>query len=173
MVEDSIEIRLESPDDRDAIYEVNQRAFGREGEAQLVDTLRDAGVPLISLIADDGGQIVGHILFSPVTVRGSAGEWSAIALGPMAVLPEKQQRGIGTILVETGLDACYAAGHDIIFVLGHPTYYPRFGFVPSQPLGVTCEFDVPPEVFMVRLAAGATLAGRGGVVYYHPAFHTV
>ena len=173
MVENPLEIRLESPTDIDDIYRVNRHAFARENEARLVNALRSAGVPLISLIAADGEKIVGHILFSPVAVRGPRGQWSAVALGPMAVLPEKQNQGIGSILVETGLDACYAAGHDIVFVLGHPAYYPRFGFVPSEPLGLRCEFDVPPDVFMVRLAPGTNLHGRSGVVHYHPAFHTV
>ena len=164
-----IHISPEQPGDIDAVRHVNTCAFDTPAEADLVDVLRAAVTSCISLVARVEGEIVGHALFSPVEVIG-AEQWSAMALGPMAVLPEHQRTGIGSRLVEAGLDACRSSGHAVVIVLGHPDYYPRFGFVPAPPLGLTCKWDVPPEVFMVAELEPGALKGRRGRVEYHPAF---
>ena len=162
-------IRSEAPHDVAHVRTVNERAFGRVDEAALVDALRgSAGA--ISLVAVLERRIVGHILFTPVTVEHLDREATAVGLGPMAVLPEWQRQGIGTRLVRTGLDRCRAQGHALVFVLGHPDYYPRFGFAPVATGGLRYEHAVAPEAFMgLELEAGA-LARARGMVCYRPEF---
>jgi len=116
---------------------------------------------------------VGHILFSPVTVQSDGASWGAMGLGPMAVLPEHQGKGIGSQLVEVGLEECRKTWYEVVVVLGHPEFYPRFGFEPSKPLGIRWEKDVPEEVFMVTELREGALAERGGVVKYLPEFDRV
>lgn len=165
-----ISIRLEQPADLAAIRQVNEEAFGRPNEADLVDALRRAAAVSASLVAEVGGVIVGHILFSPVTVDGPAGRFPAVGLAPMAVRPAYQRQGVGGQLIRAGLETCRRAGHELVFVLGHANYYPRFGFRPAQPLGLRWEVAVPVEVFMVAELRPGALAGRSGVMKYHPAF---
>jgi len=167
------EIALESQDDQIAIRHVNVRAFGRQNEADLVDALRDTEDFLISLVALQDKNVVGHILFSPVRIESEGQTLAALGLGPMAVLPEYQDKGVGTQLIRVGLQVCVEKGFPIVFVLGHPTYYPRFGFVPTKPLGIQWEHNVPDDVFMVVALADASLAGITGVVKYHPVFNGV
>lgn len=166
-------IRPETPDDISAIYQVNQLAFDRENEARLVDTLRSNGAVTLSLVAQMDDKIVGHILFSPVTVANGDHQWNAVALGPMAVLPAFHKQGIGSALIRTGLKELKTAGHDIVIVLGHPQYYPRFGFKPSKPFGINWEVNVPEEVFMVAELRENALNGKSGIVRYHPSFKDV
>jgi putative acetyltransferase len=166
-------IRFERPDDATAVHSVNRRAFGQPGEAELVDALRTSGgSPFISLVAEAEGRIVGHILFTPVTVEGDE-PFQALGLAPMAVLPEFQRRGIGSQLVRAGLDACRDAGESIVFVVGHPEFYPRFGFMPAQPLGLRWDRVVPTDVFMVCELMPDALRGRRGIVRYRPEFDRV
>jgi putative acetyltransferase len=162
-------VRPEAPEDLEAIRSVNRLAFGRAAEAVLVDALRAAAQPFLSLVAVQDTQVVGHIAFSPVAIHGEGSPLPALALGPMAVLPDQQRRGIGSRLVLEGLAACQAGRHDLVVVVGHPAFYSRFGFVQAVPRGLRCEYDVPDEAFMVaELAPGALQ--RGGLVRYHPAF---
>ena len=164
-------IRAEEPRDQCGVFEVHARAFPQLGEAKLVDALRAAGAVTISLVAERGGRVVGHILFSPVRVEGEGGSFVAQGLAPMAVDPSCQREGIGSALVRAGLDACRAAGHTIVFVLGHPDYYPRFGFEAAAPRGLHYQGGAgyAPAFFVAELAAGS-LAGRAGVVHYRPEF---
>lgn len=163
-------VRHETSDDHPAIREVNERAFGQPNEADVVDTLRGTVEPFISLVAERGGQAVGHVLFTPVTVESDDGASLAMGLGPMAVLPEYQRQGVGTQLVRAGLQECRKIGQFVVFVLGHPTYYPRFGFEPARPKGLTCQWDVPDDAFMVvELRPGAP-ASRRGLLRYAEAF---
>jgi putative acetyltransferase len=162
-------IRPEEPRDVDQIRVVNERAFGRLSEAALVDALRGP-YGTISLVAESGGRIVGHILFSFVRVEGAAASLITSGLAPMAVLPECQRQGIGSLLVRAGLDACRSAGHDAVVVLGHPEFYPRFGFVPADTKGLRCEYEAPREAFMALELRPAALAETRGVVRYRPEF---
>lgn len=166
----SIRVRAETPADVDAIRRVDDAAFGRAAEGRLLDALRGAVAPFVSLVACAGDDVVGHILFTPVTVSGA---WTAMALGPMAVRPDRQRAGVGAALVRAGLSACRALGHEVVFVLGHPGYYPRFGFTPAPPRGLTCKWPVPDDAFMVAELAPGALRGRAGRVDYAPAFDDV
>jgi putative acetyltransferase len=169
-----VTVRPEQPEDIGPIFDVNAAAFERPDEAKLVDALRGRVEPFISLVAADGGHVVGHALFTPVTVYADGVEEpldiAAVGMGPVAVLPGRQRRGIGSQLVRAGLEACRAAARDLVFVVGHPTYYPRFGFAPARPLGLRWEHDVPDDVFMVAELTPCALERCRGVVRYHPAF---
>jgi len=165
-------IREERPEDIAGIYLVNERAFNQPDEANLVDLLRAHGKVSLSLVAVDDDRVLGHILFSPVTIERSAKTVSAIGLAPMAVLPEFQNQGIGSMLVRSGIEECRKAGHDCVIVLGHPEYYPRFGFVPASRYGIESEFDVRDEVFMALELYEGALAGCEGTVKYQPEFNT-
>jgi putative acetyltransferase len=166
-------IRAETTDDYAAVREVNEQAFARAGEADLVDALRKSERPFISLVAEIEGRIVGHIFFSEVSIESNDSSFTALGLAPMAVLPEFQNQGIGSQLVRTGLEECLQRRHDIVVVLGHPEYYPRFGFIPARRKGLSCEYDVPDEVFMVAELREGALAERTGVVKYGPEFSDV
>jgi putative acetyltransferase len=165
-------IRPEQPDDIAAIRAVNEAAFDTRAEADLVDLLRAQASPLISLVAHDEGAVVGHILFSPVSLLGHP-DATIMGLAPMAVLPMHQRRGIGSALVRAGLDACREGEFDAVIVLGHAAYYPRFGFQPASRFGIGCEYDVPDEVFLALELQPGALSGLSGTIRYHPAFATV
>jgi putative acetyltransferase len=162
-------IRSELEQDHAAIRAVNAAAFGTSAEADLVDALRAGASPIVSLVAEAGGAVVGHILFSPVTLPGHPG-LRIMGLAPMAVLPEFQRGGIGSALVRAGLEACGRLGFGAVVVLGRPGYYPRFGFVPSARFHIGCEYDVPEEVFMAVELVPGYLEGASGKVGYHAAF---
>lgn len=164
----NVSIRLEEPRDLADVRETNEQAFGAPLEARLVDSLR--GSPdSISLVATVDDRVIGHILFTPVTIEPSVSIRVA-GLGPMSVRLGYQRMGIGSELVRAGLEASRRAGYSAVVLVGHPKYYPRFGFVPADTKGLACEFPVPREAFMViELEAGA-LAGSAGVVRYRPEF---
>lgn len=166
-------VRAEAEGDQAAVRRVNELAFEGACEADLVEALRQNGTRLVSLVAEEDGRVVGHILFSPVTVESEAGDWGAFALGPMAVLPERQGLGVGSALVREGLSECLRLGHEVVFVLGHEDYYPRFGFRTAAGAGLGCEFPSPEENFMVAELRPGALAGRAGLVRYAPEFRDV
>jgi putative acetyltransferase len=165
-------IRDEKIKDFEMVYTVNTVAFNRFAEANLVEILFRQTHPRISLIAENIGTVVGHILFTPVTLTGYAG-LKIIGLAPVAVLPEYQGKGIGSALIEEGLLRCKTAGFGACVVLDHKGYYPRFGFTPSVNFGITCEYNVPPEVFMVIELQPGYLHGASGTIQFRPAFNKV
>jgi len=166
-------VRPEKSEDIPAVRIVNERAFGRPAEADLVDALRRNGKAAISLVAEDGGRIVGHIFFSVVTIQSKGTVSTGIGLAPLAVMPERQNQRIGSMLVEHGLRRCREEDHPFVVVLGHPNYYPRFGFVPASRFGIKSEYDVDDEVFMVMELREGALIGCAGVVKYQPEFNEV
>lgn len=168
----SIIIRAESPVDYQAIDEINRLAFGGDDEVQITERIRKAAGfdPSLSLVAELDGRPVGHILFSPIHIDGEDRRIPAIALAPMAVLPEHQRRGIGSQLVRAGLDACKRGGHRIVIVLGHAEYYPRFGFAIAATHGLRCPYPAPEEAFMVLGLTADALADACGLVVYPEAF---
>ena len=180
-----ITVRAENPDDISAVRRVNELAFGQPNEAALVDELRKAADPYISLVATNSGQVVGHIFFSPVSIEsqdtakgtgphpGRLRGALAMGLAPLAVLPEQQNQGVGSLLVREGLSECRRIGSHLVVVVGHPTYYPRFGFVRADLNGLRCEYSVHPEVFMAMELAPGALAETQGLVKYRPEFASV
>lgn len=166
----ALSIRREREEDHAAVQHVNDKAFGTQMEANLVNRLRVHCHPFISLVAEFGDEVVGHIMFTPVALDETEldGIW---ALAPMAVLPEHQGKGIGAELVRAGLEACREQGAGAVIVVGHPGYYPRFGFVPASRFGLECEYDVPDEVFMALELRPGFLDGVSGLVRYHPVFN--
>ena len=166
-------VRNEKPEDIIAIHEVNEKAFGQPAEANLVDALRANGKVILSLVAVQDDKVVGHILFSPVTVESDRETFAAVGLAPMAVLPEHQNQGVGSKLVKTGLDQCRKALHESVVVLGHPEFYPRFGFTPASRYGIKSEYDVRDEVFMIMELREGALLGRSGIVKYQSEFSGV
>ena len=144
-------------------------AFGQDAEARLVDALRDGGYVRVSLVAETAGQVIGHILFSDLPIITEAGTVPALALAPMAVLPEVQNQGIGSALVRSGLDECRQQGHKIVVVLGHPHFYSRFGFSPKLAAHLESPFSGKDSFMALELMAGA-LDGVTGHVQYPPPF---
>jgi len=167
-----IEIRAEKEEDRPAIYEVNKLAFGQEDESRLVDALRESNdfIYDLSLVAVKEGKIVGHILFSPIAIETEIGLVRILSLAPMAILPEFQRQGIGSELVRRGLKECQRFGHEVVVVIGHPDYYPRFGFTSARAKGLEAPFEVPDEAFLVLEIKDGALEGISGKIKYPPAF---
>jgi putative acetyltransferase len=166
----ALNLRREMPADIAAVREVETAAFGQPNEAALVDALRGAAALILSGVAEIGGKIVGHIAFSPVGIEGGQGNFHALALAPVAVHPDWQRKGIGSALINWSLAECRRDGHSLVIVLGHPDYYPRFGFVQAMPLGIRCPFEVSSEAFMLLELFPGALAGRSGAVRYRPEF---
>ncbi len=165
----TIIVRKELEADRGDIFAINQLAFETSDEAKLVDRLRKEASPIISLVAEDDGKVVGHIMFSPATFSGHE-DVKIMGLAPMAITPEQQNKGIGSKLVKIGLEQCKEMGVKAVVVLGHPNYYPRFGFKSSVLYGIKSEYDVPDDVFMVMELETDVFKGRAGIVKYHKAF---
>lgn len=162
-------IRAENKTDREAVRAVNEAAFATPSEADLVDTLRRRADPLVSLVAVEEGEIVGHILFSPVSLSGHP-ELKIMGLAPMSVLPGCQRNGTGSELVRGGLERCIQMGFEAAVVLGHPGYYPRFGFRPASEFGIDSDYEVPDDAFMALELSPGALSEKTGTARYHPAF---
>jgi putative acetyltransferase len=165
-----LSIREETPGDIPLIRRVNVSAFGGPAEADIVDSLREAGALKYSIVAIDKCEIVGHLAFSPVTITADKIAVSALGLAPMAVLPSRQRGGIGTKLIRYWLENFADEQDNLVVVVGHADYYPRFGFKPAKPFGIRWEHDVPDDVFMVLELRPGALAETQGVVRYHSAF---
>ena len=162
-------IRREEPGDAASIYIVHCAAFPTDAEARLVDRLRDGGKATVSLIAEVGSKLVGHVLFSPVTAAGPPASKDGLGLAPVAVLPDYQSCGIGAMLIQHGLSACREASYGFVVVLGHPGYYPRFGFRPASDFGISNEYGAD-EAFMVIELAEGSLPPKGSLIKYAPEF---
>lgn len=161
-------IREEAPADYDAVTQLNDRAFGGTFESELIGRLRTDGLVAASLVAEDKGRIVGHILLSHLDVTAGARRLNALALAPMAVVPERQRQGIGSALVRAAIDAARGASADIIVVLGHPAFYPRFGFSAARATKLESPFS--GAAFMVLEITPDALGNGVGRVTYSAAF---
>ncbi len=159
-------IRPEKPADVAAIRAIYALAFPSDDEGRLVEALRAANKLAISLVAEDGGQVVGHIAFSPVSVAGGS---VGLGLAPLAVTPSHQRQGIGGRLVREGLLAAVRCGVGFVVVLGHPDYYPRFGFARASAVGLDNEYGAD-EAFMVLELRPRALPADGGLVKYGAEF---
>jgi len=161
-----LSVRAERPEDARSVWTVHEAAFGRPGEARLVARLRQEARPCVSLVAERGGRAIGHVFFSPVTVEGA----SAGGLAPVGVLPDEQGAGAGAALIRAGIEVSRALGWELLFVLGNPAYYGRFGFVLATPHGLHYESHAFDVAFQVQELAGGALARSRGWVRYHSAF---
>lgn len=157
------------------IQEVVKAAFGQINEARLIELIRNSPnfIRELSIVATEDGKALGHILFSPIVLETKEQMIPALALAPLAVIPARQREGIGRQLVQVGLSKCRELGHAIVVVLGHPDYYPRFGFQKASQLGVQAPFSVPDEAFMVLELKPGVLSNVSGTVRYPAYFDAV
>jgi putative acetyltransferase len=173
---DGLNIRDEHESEREAVRAVHRAAFGNSQEADLVGLLRAHGKASLSLVALVGNRVVGHVLFSPVSVEvmpaESRIEPAVLGLGPVGVVPELQKRGVGSRLIEHGLAACRRGGCHAVVVLGHPSYYPRFGFRKASDHGLFNEYNAD-DAFMVLDLVPNALDGIRGLVRYAAEFAEV
>lgn len=166
-----MEIQPETEADVAAIRDVNRRAFGREDEVRLVDALREAGYARLSLVAGEDGGLIGHIMFSKAGIQTKNDSVEALALGPVGVVPDHQGRGVGSALIQEALDRCAAGGHRIVVLLGHPDFYPRFGF--SAGLAKNLSSTYRGEAFMALELVPDALTGVSGEFTFAPPFGAV
>jgi predicted N-acetyltransferase YhbS len=168
-----LRIRPEKPVDYPAIKAINELAFGQAQEGILIEKLRlePAYIRDLSLIALLAGKPVGHILFFPVNIINGNTQTPSLSLAPMAVDPEYQNRGIGSRLVEEGLEKAKASGFTSVVVLGHRTFYPRFGFVPASTWSITSPWDIPDDAFMAKELIPGALEGVSGRVEFSNVFN--
>ena len=163
------EIRQEQARDQDAVRQVNLAAFKGGPEASLVDRLRKTCDDYLAFVAVEEGEVVGHVLFTPVTIDGRDG--TGVGLAPMAVMPAFQRQGIGSQLVQHGLEHVRQSGCSFVVVLGHPNYYPRFGFERASHYRILSQWDgIPDEALMVVVFDRRALPKAGGVVRYRDEF---
>lgn len=167
-----MDIRPEKEADHDAVRQIVSAEFDTGTEADFVDAVRSDSKRVISLVAEDSREIVGHILFSPVPL---AGDPSAKLTGliSLAVVPERQGEGIGSALMHAGLDRCRELGFDAVVALGHGEYYKRFGFAPAAAFGLRFEYQVPDEAFLALELKPNALRGKSGTVNHLAALDAV
>jgi putative acetyltransferase len=163
-----VTVRYETVSDREAVFRVEAAAFGEETEARLVDQLRDNGHSILSLIAEDGEEVVGHLMFSPMTIQGPEVSWDAVCLAPLAVVPSRQRTGVGGQLMRAGIAELRERGLRAVILLGHPEYYPRFGFRPAREFGL--HFQDDRDAFMALELYPGALDGISGDVKFSPEF---
>lgn len=164
-----IEIRKEGHGDCDAIHHLNLLAFENGPEADLVDKLRASCKEYLSFVAVEDGSVVGHILFTPATIEGCPA--AGMGLAPMAVLPLQQGKGIGSRLVRHGLEYLSNGDCPFVIVLGHPEYYPRFGFELASKYRICSQWEgVPDDVFMITVFDSEVLPKAGGIARYRDEF---
>lgn len=166
-----VEIRAENPSDYETVYFVNLAAFEGELEARLVNALRSAEAGMLSLVAEADGRVCGHVFFSPVTSDENLLNKKVLGLAPLAVLPDFQNRGVGSALTRAALEQCTILRFDGVVVLGSSTYYSRFGFRPASDFNLTCEYPVAPEHFMALELQPRGLEGCRGITRYHRLFN--
>lgn len=165
-------IRAEGLEDHPQVRRINELAFGQPAEADLVDRLRQACADALSLVAEDHDQVVGHILFTPVVIETAQQRVVGMGLAPMGVLPARQREGIGSQLVTRGLKVLRDRCCPFIVVVGHPEYYPRFGFEPASRHGLASQWDgIPDAAFMTLILDPAVMAGVSGVARYRDEFN--
>ncbi|HPO15147.1 MAG TPA: N-acetyltransferase, partial [Candidatus Hydrogenedentes bacterium] len=155
-----LSIRRETSRDIPRVRAINEDAFGQPLEADVVDKLRVQCEDVLSLVAEDKDTVVGHILFSPAVIESPKGPVNGMGLAPVAVAQDRQRSGVGSALIRQGLAMLRARGCPFVIVLGHPEYYPRFGFQPASKFGIRCQWDnVPEEAFMIHIFDEASARG--------------
>jgi len=174
----TITIRKEESFDHNWVIELTEKAFetleiSDHNEGKLVDKLRKAPtfIEELSLVAEHNGQVVGHILFTPIIIDNGDQQFQSLVLAPVSVLPEFQKMGIGGQLIRGGHQKAKELGFQSAILLGHPEYYPRFGYRPASTWGIKTHYELPSDdVFMaVELTEGA-LSNVSGMVIFPPEF---
>ena len=166
-----VHIRPEKSEDLPPVNSLIIEAFKRDTEARLVDRLRRASADYLSLVADDNGTIVGHLMFTPATITNDR-TVTGMGLAPMAVVPSYQHQGIGKLLVREGLRILKETGFPFVIVLGHPDYYPRFGFQPASRYNIRSQWDdVPDEAFMILIMDDKAMRNISGVARFRDEFN--
>jgi len=168
----NIIIRQEVKADHTRIKKINDNAFEQENEGTLVNKLRekDLFIPELSLVAEADEMVVGHILLYPVIINSAHQKHNTLSLGPMAVLPEHQRKGIGGKLINKGLKHAEDLGFRSVIVVGHPGYYPKFGFTKASKWSIKVPFEVPDEVFMALEIVKGELQDKSGIIEYPAEF---
>ncbi len=161
-------IRNESKNDYDEIRKINDLAFGQENEGKMIESLRKTSDynASLSLVAEIKDKIIGHILFYPIKIKKAEGEYTVLSLAPLAVRPEYQNKGIGSKLVKKGLEIAKETNFDVIIVVGHPKYYPRFGFEPASNWEIKLPIDAPNDVFLALELKDNALKNCNGKVEF-------
>ncbi|MFC2094365.1 GNAT family N-acetyltransferase [Bacteroidota bacterium] len=166
-----VKIREERIEDFEAVREINNNAFGQPEEGRIVDKIREACEEIISLVAVEGEKVLGHIFFSPAVINYNGKKIKGMGLAPMAVHPDYQNKGIGTLLVNEGIKKVKETGCLFIIVLGHDKYYPRFGFETASIYGIKPQWKgVPDEAFMIMILDKEKMTGVSGVATYRKEF---
>ncbi len=167
-----IDIRFETPRDIQRVHDINEKAFGQSVEADLVDRLRRSCPDALSLVAEEDGLIVGHIMFTSVVINDQERTIRGMGLAPMAVQPRRQRQGIGSKLVVKGLEILRDRGCPFVIVLGHPEYYPKFGFEPASRYGIESQWEgIPDEAFLILVIDQSALQNVKGVARYRDEFN--
>ena len=168
-----VDIRYEKPEDIPLLYSLHEQTFKRDAEAKLADKLRQTCAEHLSLVADDHGTIIGHIMFTPVLIKNDT-VIQGMGLAPMAVLPSRQGRGIGTLLVKSGLQILKEKECPFVVVLGHPDYYPRFGFHTASRFNIKSEWNgVPDEAFMLLVMDDKAMQNVSGIATFRDEFNEI
>lgn len=168
-----LNIRPETKKDFPKITQVNDSSFGQKNEGKLIEKLRQTEnyIPELSLVAELDDKIIGHILLYPITIHSDISKFQSISLGPMAVTPVHQHKGIGSRLVKEGLEAAKKLGHRSVIVVGHPEYYPKFGFKRASQWNIKVPFEVPDDAFLALELVEGELEGKRGTVEYPEEFN--
>lgn len=168
-----IHIRPENNADIPRIYQVTELAFRQNNESELINKVRssEAFIPGLSLVAVLNEQIIGHILFSKIHIQTAKGPKEVLSLAPMAVIPDHQQKGVGGQLIRAGLEEAAKSGFAGVLVLGHPGYYPRFGFQPAADFGIECPFPAPAEAWMALELIPGGLKNKAGMAVFPEVFN--
>ncbi len=164
-------IREETPQDKNVIFDINKKAFNNDEEARLVDTLRDDGSIILSAVLELNEKLVAHIAYSDVQLEKAPKSLKAVQLAPLAVLPEYQKMGYGGKLITRSLDVLKERGYVLVFLLGHPEYYPRFGFERSSLHDIRWGHEYPDEAFMVKSLTDSAFEGASGIMTMAAAFN--
>ncbi len=166
-----IDIREETVEDIPAIRVINERAFEQPAEANVVDKLRETCPGFLSFVAVLNGQVVGHILFTPAVIDGNGIPVQGMGLAPVAVLPELQNRGIGSELNRRGIEILRKMDVPFVIVLGHAEYYPRFGFEKASRYSIISQWEgIPDEAFMILILNPKAMEGVSGIARYRDEF---
>ena len=167
-----VTIREEKSKDIPHVQKVIEKAFKRDAEAKLADLLRISCPGILSLVVEDDGKIIGHLMFTPVPIKGEEKDIVGMGLAPMSVIPERQRQGIGSQLIATGLEMLREKGCPFVIVLGHPDYYPRFGFQPASRFNISSQWDnTPDNAFMVLILDKAAMENVSGIATFRDEFN--